>query len=54
MRIKATGDVGIGTTAPLAKLDVRGVLRINPDYPGTSGSQTGIILKDPGAEITKV
>tara|TARA_Y100000389_G_scaffold41389_1_gene36073 strand:- start:214 stop:2991 length:2778 start_codon:yes stop_codon:yes gene_type:complete len=49
MSVDASQNVGIGTTSPLEKLDVRGVLRIAPNYPGISAVQTGIILKDPGA-----
>jgi len=40
------GDVGIGTTDPSEKLEVNGILKIAPS--NTSGTQTGIILKDPG------
>ena len=46
MRITSTGNVGIGTTAPLEKLDIRGILRVSPDQ--ISATQTGIILKDNG------
>ena len=46
-RIAADGKVGIGTTNPLEKLDIRGILRVSPDQ--ASATQTGIILKDNGA-----
>lgn len=46
MRITAGGNVGIGTGAPTQKLDVRGIVHVQP--PNTSGVQTGISLHDAG------
>ena len=46
MRIDSSGNVGIGTSSPTQKLDVRGILHIQPN--NTSSVQTGITLKDSG------
>ena len=35
MRIDSSGNLGIGTSSPAAKLDVRGIVRVNEDNAGT-------------------
>ncbi len=56
MRINATGDLGIGTTAPTQKLDVNGGARIRTIAAGAAGDQvlvvdaTGLIKKRTGGD----
>ena len=46
MRITAAGNVGIGTTSPVNKLDVEGAIAIGAAYSGTSTAPTnGLIVE---------
>ena len=49
MRIDFTGNVGIGTTAPVAKLEVAGTLRVSGKAPATF---TGAVLLAPQGDIS--
>jgi hypothetical protein len=46
MRINNAGDVGIGTTAPLGKLDARGSVKIGPSGSGAFPAGTLLYLDD--------
>jgi hypothetical protein len=56
MRIDPSGNVGIGTTAPLAKLDVRGTLRSDQDSSGPNGTsgvgELDTLIGDAGPDNT--
>ena len=54
MRIDASGNVGIGTTTPGAKLDVNGVLRLSSasGYADISSANTGSIYFQPANGLT--
>lgn len=46
MRVTSSGDIGIGTTAPLSKLDVSGGIAIGTNYSGiTSAPANGAIIE---------
>ena len=50
MRISNTGNVGLGTTAPSAKLDVVGVLELSNVLPADPGSDI-VRLGDGGTQL---
>ncbi len=50
MRIQADGSVGIGTTAPVAKLDVNGNVRIA----GSAGVPTAIMGRDASGNVSSL
>lgn len=43
MRITSAGDTGIGTTAPRAKLDVNGGVRVGDDVDGAGSNKVGTL-----------
>lgn len=53
INIKSNGDVGIGTTAPAAKLDVNGVIKGNELRIGTTTSATGYLASIGGKLIAE-
>ncbi|MEP7169009.1 MAG: bZIP transcription factor [Bacteroidota bacterium] len=53
MYIKASGEIGIGTTAPVAKLDVNGTAKANQLLVGTATGATGYIASIGGKLIAE-
>src|SRR5262249_7639107 len=48
MRVDQNGNLGIGTTSPVTKLDVNGAVRLGMDATGCTGTNAGAIRYNSG------